>query len=109
MGRALNYQRPETRKGGKMKSFLIFVGIAACVISSNFSVLAADAETPAAENPSEESSSKSGEKPDVTPDAEGFYPNAIIDDPDGCVNLRKEKRADAPIIAKVKRRRAVRV
>jgi uncharacterized protein YgiM (DUF1202 family) len=59
----------------------------------------------AAESPSEESSSKSGEKPDVTPDAEGFYgvPNAVIDDPDGYVNLRNEKNAESPIIAKVKK------
>ncbi|HEU5240224.1 MAG TPA: tetratricopeptide repeat protein, partial [Pyrinomonadaceae bacterium] len=51
--------------------------------------------------------SKSGEKADeaVTPDAEGFYgvPNAVIDDPDGYVNLRKDKSADSPIIAKVKK------
>jgi len=55
----------------------------------------------AAQSPSEESSSKSG----VTPDAEGFYgvPDAVIDDPDGYVNLRKEKNADSPIIAKVKK------
>ncbi len=53
----------------------------------------------------------SGEKPDVTPDAEGFYgvPDAVIDDPDGYVNLRKEKSADSPIIARVKEGRAVRV
>jgi uncharacterized protein YgiM (DUF1202 family) len=59
----------------------------------------------AAESPFEESPSKSGEKPDVTPDAEGFYgvPNAVIDDPDGYVNLRKEQNADSPIIAKVKK------
>jgi hypothetical protein len=48
-----------------------------------------------------------GEKPDeaVRPDAEGFYgtPNGVIDDPDGYVNLRKEKKADSPIIAKVKK------
>jgi tetratricopeptide (TPR) repeat protein len=77
----------------------------ACALSCGFSILAADDEPLAAESPSEESSSKSGEKPDVTPDAEGFYgvPNAVIDDPDGYVNLRKEKNADSPIIAKVKK------
>src|SRR6266576_434353 len=55
----------------------------------------------AAESPSKESSSKSG----VTPDAEGFYgvPDAVIDDPDGYVNLRREKSADSPIVAKVKK------
>jgi len=65
----------------------------------------ADNKPEAGKNPSEESSSKSGEKPDVTPDAEGFYgvPDAVIDDPDGYVNLRKEKSADSPIVAKVKK------
>jgi uncharacterized protein YgiM (DUF1202 family) len=59
----------------------------------------------AAESPSEESSSKSGERPDVTPDAEGVYgvPNAVIDDPDGYVNLRREKNPASPVIAKVKK------
>jgi TPR repeat len=57
-----------------------------------------------AEVASEESPSKSGEKPDVTPDADGFYgvPDAVIDDADGYVNLRKDKNATSPIIAKVK-------
>ena len=36
-------------------------------------------------------------------DAEGFNPNGVIDDPDGYVNLRKEKSADSPIIAKVRK------
>jgi Tetratricopeptide repeat/Bacterial SH3 domain len=64
------------------------------------------AETPSGHNESEEkSSSKSGQKPDVTPDAEGFYgvPDAVIDDPDGYVNVRKEKTADSAIVAKVKK------
>ena len=88
-----------------MRSFFAFVAIAVCVISCSFSILAADNEPLAAESPSEESPSKSGEKPDVTPDAEGFYgvPDAVIDDPDGYVNLRKEKSADSPIVAKVKK------
>ena len=90
-----------------MRSFFAFVAIAVCVISCSFSILAADNEPLAAKTPSEESSSKSGEKPDeaVTPDAEGFYgvPNAVIDDPAGYVNLRKEKNADSPIVAKVKK------
>ena len=74
-------------------------------IACGFSILAANDEQPAAETPSGESPSESGEKPDVTPDAEGFYgvPDAVIDDPDGYVNLRKEKNADSPIIAKVKK------
>src|SRR6266545_5861415 len=88
-----------------MRSFLTFVVSVACALSCGFWVLAANEERPAAESPSEESSSKSGEKPDVTPDAEGFYgvPDAVIDDPDGYVNLRKEKNADSPIVAKVKK------
>jgi uncharacterized protein YgiM (DUF1202 family) len=62
-------------------------------------------ESVATESPSQEPSSKSGEKPDVTPDAEGFYgtPNGVIDDPDGYVNVRKEKSADSAVIAKVKK------
>jgi hypothetical protein len=82
-----------------------FVAIVACAFSCGSSILAADDERPAAESPSEKSSYKSGEKPDVTPDAEGFYgtPNGVIDDPDGYVNLRKEKSADSPIIGKVKK------
>jgi hypothetical protein len=83
----------------------VFTVIVACALSCGFSILAANDEPLAGESPSEESSSKSGEKPDVTPDAEGFYgvPDAVIDDPDGYVNLRKDKSADSPIIAKVKK------
>jgi len=59
----------------------------------------------AGESPFEESSSKSDEKPDEAglPDAEGFYgvPNGVIDDPDGYVNLRKDKSTDSRIVAKV--------
>jgi tetratricopeptide (TPR) repeat protein len=62
------------------------------------------AETPSGHDESEEeSSSKSGKNPDVTPDAEGFNPNGVIDDPDGYVNLRQEKSANSPIVAKVKK------
>jgi tetratricopeptide (TPR) repeat protein len=88
-----------------MRSFLTFVVSVACALSCGFSILVANDASLAAESPSEESSSKSGEKPDVTPDAEGFYgvPNGVIDDPDGFVNLRKEKNADSPIVAKVKK------
>src|SRR5437016_237522 len=88
-----------------MRSFFSVIAVVASTISCSFSILAANDEPLAAESPSEESSSKSGEKPDVTPDAEGFYgvPNAVIDDPDGYVNLRKEKNADSPIVAKVKK------
>src|SRR5438874_10108791 len=88
-----------------MRSFLTFVVSVACALSCGFSILFANDASLAAESPSEESSSKSSEKPDVTPDAEGFYgvPDAVIDDPDGYVNLRKEKNADSPMIAKVKK------
>src|SRR5947199_9903642 len=88
-----------------MRSFLTFVVSVACALSCGFSILLADDASLAAESPSDESSSKSGEKPDVTPDAEGFYgvPDAVIDDPNGYVNLRKEKSADSAIIAKVKK------
>src|SRR5436189_2435234 len=84
---------------------LTFVVSVACALSCGFSILFANDASLAAESPSEESSSKSSEKPDVTPDAEGFYgvPDAVIDDPDGYVNLRKEKSADSPIVAKVKK------
>src|SRR5437667_605786 len=88
-----------------MRLLFILVAILACLVGCNFPILAANDEPLAAQSPSEESSSKSGEKPDATPDAEGFYgvPDAVIDDPDGYVNLRKEKNADSPIIAKVKK------
>src|SRR5213080_4398765 len=88
-----------------MRLLFILVAILACLVGCNFPILAANDEPLAAQSPSEESSSKSGEKPDATPDAEGFYgvPDAVIDDPDGYVNLRKEKSADSPIVAKVKK------
>ena len=88
-----------------MRSPFPFVTIVACAINIGFPVRAANEKPVAAESPSEESSSKLSENPDVTPDAEGFYgvPDAVIDDPDGYVNLRKEKSADSPIVAKVKR------
>jgi len=88
-----------------MRYFGTLLIIVACASSCSFSILAANDERPTAETPSDESSSKSGEKPDVTPDAEGFYgvPDAVIDDPNGYVNLRKEKSADSAIIAKVKK------
>jgi Bacterial SH3 domain len=77
----------------------------ACAISIGLLIRAATAEPIAAETPSEELPSKPGEEPDVTPDAENFHgvPDAVIDDPDGYVNLRKDKSADSPIIAKVKK------
>ena len=78
-----------------MRSFFISIITAAFALGRGFSILAADDEPVTAESPSKESSSKSGEKPDMTPDAEGFYgfPDAVIVAPDGYVNLRKEKQA----------------
>jgi hypothetical protein len=61
-----------------LKSLSAFVAILACAIGSGFSILAAKDERPAAQSPSEESPSKSGEKPNVTPNAEGFYGVAMI-------------------------------
>lgn len=88
-----------------MRPFLSLAAVVGFAISCCFPTLGANDEPLAAQSPSEKSSSKSDEKPDVTPDAEGFYgtPNGVIDDPDGYVNLRKEKSADSPIIAKVKK------
>src|SRR4030095_10964716 len=90
-----------------MRSFFTFVAIVSCAIGCGSSALTAADEPPAAESPSEESSSKLSGKPEeaATPDAEGFYgtPDAVIDDPDGYVNLRKEKSADSSIIAKVRK------
>lgn len=90
----------------KIHTTRVFVAaIAVLTIVCGFSILAANDEPLAGQSPSDESSSKSGEKPEVTPDAEGFYgvPDAVIDDPDGYVNLRKDKSADSPIIARVKK------
>jgi hypothetical protein len=91
-----------------MRSFLIFVAIVACALSSGFSILAANDEPPAAESPSEESSPSPGEKADESVPREflGFADvsefRGVIDDPDGYVNLRREKRAGAPVITRVK-------
>src|SRR5215469_10757160 len=86
-----------------MRSFLTFVVSVACVLSCRFSIPAANDKPLPAESPSEELSPTSGEKPSVTSDAEDFSPNGVIDDPDGYVNLRKEKSADSQIVAKVKK------
>jgi hypothetical protein len=60
-----------------LKSLSAFA-ILASAIGSCCSILAAEDERPAAESPSEESPWKSGEKPDVTPNAEGFYGVVVI-------------------------------
>jgi Tetratricopeptide repeat/Bacterial SH3 domain len=91
-----------------MRSFLIFVAIVACVLSCRSSILAANDKPLPAESPSEELSPSPGEKADESVPREflGFADvsefRGVIDDPDGYVNLRKEKRADAPVITKVK-------
>ena len=92
------------------RSVFTFLVMLACVISDGSS----NAQQPsAAQMPSStpdittstETATKSNEKPDVTPDAEGLYgmPDGVIDDPGGYVNLRKDKSADSPIVAKVKK------
>ena len=92
---------------GSLRSFFTLVPIVACAIGYSLSAFAADEKSATGKGRSEESSSKSGETPDeaVPRDAEGLngVPNAVIDDPDGYVNLRKEKSADSPIVAKVKK------
>jgi hypothetical protein len=91
-----------------MRSIFIFVAIAAFALSCGFSILAADDEPVAAESPSEESSPPPSHKAGETVPREflGFADvsefRGVIDDPDGYVNLRKDKRADAPVITKVK-------
>lgn len=82
--------------------------IVACAMSLGFSILAANDEPLAAQSPSKESSPSADEKTDESVPREflGFAEvsefRGVIDDPDGYVNLRKEKRADAPVVAKVK-------
>ena len=74
----------------RIHTIRVFVAaIAVLTIVCGFSILAANDEQPVAETPSGESPSKSGEKPDVTPDAEGFYgvPDAVIDDPESAREL----------------------
>jgi hypothetical protein len=88
-----------------MRSFLSFVAVA-CGVGLGFSAPAANEASIATNNPSEESSPKSGEKLDkaVPRDAENWNGSkGVIDDPDGHVNFRKDKSADSRIVAKVKK------
>src|SRR5262245_16927673 len=91
-----------------MKPFLIFLAIVACALGCSFSILAASEESAPANRPSKESSPQSDAKTDESVPREflGFADvsefRGVIDDPDGYVNLRKAKRADAPVITKVK-------
>jgi tetratricopeptide (TPR) repeat protein len=75
-----------------MRAFLIFVAIAACAIDCGSSIAAAEEASAADET--------------VPREFLGFANvsefRGVIDDPDGYVNLRKDKRADAPVVTKVK-------
>src|SRR6266481_5503799 len=90
-----------------MRPFFIFM-IVACVMSLSFCVLATNDEPLAAQNPSKESSPQPNKNTEetVTREFQGFSGvsefRGVIDDPDGYVNLRKDKGADAPVVAKVK-------
>ena len=86
----------------------MFVAIVTCAISCGFSVPAADEKPVAGESASEKSSPAPVEKSEETVPREfGEFADVsefrgVIDDPDGFVNLRKEKQADAPVLTKVK-------
>jgi hypothetical protein len=90
-----------------MRSFFIFVAIVACALGYSFPVLAANDEPLAGQSPSQEPSPLPGEKADESVPREflGFADvsefRGVIDDPNGYVNLCKDKRADAPVITKV--------
>jgi Bacterial SH3 domain/TPR repeat len=90
-----------------MRPSFTFVAIA-CAIGCGFSVPAANEKPVAGESASEKSSPAPDEKSEETVPREflGFADvsefRGVIDDPDGYVNLRKEKRADAPVVTKVK-------
>ncbi len=90
-----------------MRPSFTFVSIA-CAIGCGFSVPAATEKPVPGEIASEKSSPAPDEKSEETVPREflGFADvsefRGVVDDPDGYVNLRKEKRADAPVITKVK-------
>jgi TPR repeat/Bacterial SH3 domain len=85
-----------------------FVVIVAFAMGCGFSVPAATGESVGGESASEKSSPAPDEKSEETvpreflgmADVSEF--RGVIDDPDGYVNLRKEKRADAQVVTKVK-------
>ncbi len=91
-----------------MRAFFTLGVIVACAISCGLSLRAADQEPAAAKGPAEESSPAPGDKTDenVSREFQGLAAvpefRGVIDDPDGYVNLRKDKRADAPVVTKVK-------
>src|SRR5438034_1727118 len=89
------------------KRIFAFVVIVACAGAAGFSILAAEEKAVPAASASQQSSSEPDEKSEETvpreflefADVSEF--RGVVDDPDGYVNLRKEKRADAPVITKV--------
>ena len=91
-----------------MKFLCSFVAILACAISCGLWGLAADQEPAVANGPSKKSSPALGDKTRekvsreflALADVPEF--RGVIDDPDGYVNLHKEKRSDAPVVTKVK-------
>jgi len=92
-----------------LKSLSAFVAILACTVAFNFTILGTDHEPAAVRHPSKESPPPApGSKTDknVSPEFLGLAAvpefRGVIDDPDGSANLFKEKRADAPVVAKVK-------
>src|SRR5947199_982147 len=91
-----------------MRSFCTLGALIACAIGCGFSVPAANEKPVPGESASEKSSPAPDEKSEETVPREflGFADvsefRGVVDDPDGYVNLRKEKRADAPVITKVK-------
>src|SRR5436190_12563837 len=90
------------------KRTFAFVVSVACAAAAGFSIFAAEEKAVPAASASQQSSSKPDEKSEETmpreflefADVSEF--RGVVDDPDGYVNLRKEKRADAPVITKVK-------
>jgi tetratricopeptide (TPR) repeat protein len=82
-------------------SLLVTAGLAMTCFAGN-------EQTPAGKSVSEQPSSqpKQNSEVTVTREFQGFAGvsefRGVIDDPDGYVNLRKDKRADAPVVTKVK-------
>jgi hypothetical protein len=76
----------------------------ACVMSCAFSILAAAEKSEPAAKPCEEASSQPNENSEKTVPREflGFSDvsefRGVIDDPDGYMNLQKEKQTDASLL-----------
>jgi tetratricopeptide (TPR) repeat protein len=91
-----------------IRAISVFFAILAYTIACNFSVLAADKEPIAANGPSKQTSPALGDKTHENVSREFLsltdVPEfrGVIDDPNGYVNLHKEKRSDAPVVTKVK-------